>query len=163
MCRYEPCHMKSTKVSIPIHFISWVSSFSDISRKCIFPNMIRVGTALIIFGKMHFLLISENEFFSWNKSWRNYKFSWNSHDAIVDIADNAVWRSLIALDESWSSSPAINGQWPTQRTLEGFCSLLDRVRAAILLLALRELPLLVWHLLLMDWTHHLALLCLYDF
>ena len=34
-----------------------------------------VGTALIIFGTMHFLLISENEIF---KTWRNYKFAWNS-------------------------------------------------------------------------------------
>ena len=36
--------------------------FSGISRKCIRPNMIRMGTALIIFGEMHFLLIPQNEF-----------------------------------------------------------------------------------------------------
>ena len=38
-------------------------SFSDIDRKWILPNMIRVGTALIIFGKIHFLLTSEIKFF----------------------------------------------------------------------------------------------------
>ena len=38
-------------------------SFSDIDRKWILPNMIRTGTALIIFGKIHFLLILENESF----------------------------------------------------------------------------------------------------
>ena len=31
--------------------------------KWILPNMISAVPALIIFGKMHFLLISENEFF----------------------------------------------------------------------------------------------------
>ena len=38
-------------------------------------------TAPIIFGQMHFLLISENEIFhekKLNKTWRNYKFAWNS-------------------------------------------------------------------------------------
>ena len=52
--------MKSMKLVIQLHFIWWVNSFSDISRKCILPNMIATP---IIFGKMHFLLISENEFF----------------------------------------------------------------------------------------------------
>ena len=33
------------------------------SRKYVLPIRIRAGTALIIFVKMHFLLISENEFF----------------------------------------------------------------------------------------------------
>ena len=33
------------------------------SKKCILPNMIGVVIAPIIFGKMHFLLISENLFF----------------------------------------------------------------------------------------------------
>ena len=37
--------------------------FSDVSRKWILPNMIRVGTALIILGKIHFLLILENGVF----------------------------------------------------------------------------------------------------
>ena len=36
---------------------------SDISRKCILPNMIGAVTASIIFGKTHALLVSENEFF----------------------------------------------------------------------------------------------------
>ena len=39
--------------------------FSDNSRNRISPNMIRMGTSFIIIGKMHFLLISENELFSW--------------------------------------------------------------------------------------------------
>ena len=38
-------HMKSMKLVILLHFISWVNSFSDISRKCILPNMIRAGTS----------------------------------------------------------------------------------------------------------------------
>ena len=55
--------MNSMKLVIPLHFISWKKkSFSDISRKWILPNMIRAVAALIIFGQMHFLLISENEF-----------------------------------------------------------------------------------------------------
>ena len=40
-----------------------------------------VLTAPIIFGQMHLLLISENEIFyeiKLNKTWRNYKFAWNS-------------------------------------------------------------------------------------
>ena len=40
-----------------------MNSFSDISRKCILPNVIGAVTAPIIFGQMHFLLISENEIF----------------------------------------------------------------------------------------------------
>ena len=39
------------------------NSFSNISRKCILPNMIGAVTVPIIFGKTYFLLISENEFF----------------------------------------------------------------------------------------------------
>ena len=38
------------------------NSFSDISRKWIVPNMIGAVTPPIIFGNMHFLVISENEF-----------------------------------------------------------------------------------------------------
>ena len=56
-------HMKSMKFVIPSRFISWVNSFSDISRKWILPNMIRAVPVLMIFGKIRFLLISENEFF----------------------------------------------------------------------------------------------------
>ena len=33
----------SMKIVIPLHFISWKNSFSDMSRKCILPNMIRAG------------------------------------------------------------------------------------------------------------------------
>ena len=44
-CRDHNCWghkllMKSTKLVIPLDFISWVNSFSDISRKCILPDMI---------------------------------------------------------------------------------------------------------------------------
>ena len=39
-----------------------MNSFSDIGRKYILPNMIGAVTATIIFGKIHFLLISENDF-----------------------------------------------------------------------------------------------------
>ena len=59
-------HMKSMKLVIPLHFIWEKNLFSDISRKCILTNMIgavTVVTTPIIFGKMHFLLLSENEFF----------------------------------------------------------------------------------------------------
>ena len=53
------------------------NSFSDVSRKWILPNMVRAVSrewtipnmnravpALIIFGKIYFLLTSENEFFT---------------------------------------------------------------------------------------------------
>ena len=36
----EQLHLNSMKLVIPLHFISWKNSFSDISRKCILPNMI---------------------------------------------------------------------------------------------------------------------------
>ena len=54
--------MKSMKLVIPSHFIWRKNSFSDISRKFHLPNVIGAVTAPIIFGKMHFLLISQNEF-----------------------------------------------------------------------------------------------------
>ena len=57
------CCMNSMKTCPSITFYFMKNSFSDISRKCTLPNMIRAGTALIIFGKIHFLLTSENEFF----------------------------------------------------------------------------------------------------
>ena len=38
-------------------------SFSDASRKWILPNMIRAVPDPIIFGKIYFLLTSENDFF----------------------------------------------------------------------------------------------------
>ena len=55
--------MNSMKTCPSVTFYFMKNSFSDISRKRILPNMIRAGTTLIIFGKIHFLLISENEFF----------------------------------------------------------------------------------------------------
>ena len=33
--------MNSMKLVLPSHFISWINSFSDISRKWVLPNMIR--------------------------------------------------------------------------------------------------------------------------
>ena len=55
--------MNSVTLAIPSRFISWNDTFSDISRKCILSDMIRAVPALIISGKMHFLLISVNEVF----------------------------------------------------------------------------------------------------
>ena len=49
---HETCH------SITFDFMK--NSFSDIGKKCISPNKIK---ALILFGKMHFLGISENNSF----------------------------------------------------------------------------------------------------
>ena len=50
-----------TSNSVTFHFMK--NSFSDISRKWILSNMIKVVPVLIIFGKIHFLLTSENELF----------------------------------------------------------------------------------------------------
>ena len=55
--------MKSVKLVIPSRFFLWKNSLSDISRKWILPVMVRAGTTLFIFGKTHFLLISEIKFF----------------------------------------------------------------------------------------------------
>ena len=52
--------MRSMKLVVRVRFISQKKLFADIPRKCILLNMIR---AVILFGKMHFFLISENEFF----------------------------------------------------------------------------------------------------
>ena len=51
--------MKSMKL-VPLHLFLLKNSFSDIGKKCISPNKIK---ALILFGKMHFLGISENNSF----------------------------------------------------------------------------------------------------
>ena len=86
-CSWIPC-----KLVIPsrnsVTFISWKNSFSDISRKYILHPNIRSHptrghpvTTVVIFGSMHFLLISENEFFCfflWRKTWQNYESTWNS-------------------------------------------------------------------------------------
>ena len=57
------------------------NSFSDISRKCISPNMIRVVLALIIFGKISFLLKSAIQFFmKWNMT--DGQVSWISCDLL---------------------------------------------------------------------------------
>ena len=55
--------MNSMKTFPSVTFYFMKNSFSDISRKWILPNMIRTVPALIIFGKIHFLLTSEIEFF----------------------------------------------------------------------------------------------------
>ena len=56
-------HMNSMKTCPSVTFYFMKISFSDIDRKWILPSMIRAGTALIIFGKIHFLSISEKEIF----------------------------------------------------------------------------------------------------
>ena len=59
--------MNSMQTCNSVTFYFMKNSFSDVSWKWILPNLIRAGTALIIFGKIHFLLTSENEFFMiWN-------------------------------------------------------------------------------------------------
>ena len=52
--------MNSKQICNSVTFYFMKNSFSDVSRERILPNMIRVGTALIIFGKSHFLSTSEN-------------------------------------------------------------------------------------------------------
>ena len=41
VCHNVKLIMNSMKLVIPLHFISCKNSFSDISRKCILPNVIR--------------------------------------------------------------------------------------------------------------------------
>ena len=61
MARTLLCHeIHETCNSVTFYFLSEL--FSDTSRKFILPNMFVTVPALFIFGKMHFLLISENEF-----------------------------------------------------------------------------------------------------
>ena len=55
--------MKSMKLVIPSRFISWKNPFSDASRKVIITIIIRMVPVLIIFVKVHFLLVSEGDFF----------------------------------------------------------------------------------------------------
>ena len=38
-----PENMNSMKPVIPLHYVSWVNSFWDICRKCIWPNTIRAN------------------------------------------------------------------------------------------------------------------------
>ena len=59
--------------------------FLILSLKCILPNMIRV-----LIHNMNFLLLSEKDFFffSWNKTWQNYKFAWNSWNRSNKQASN---------------------------------------------------------------------------
>ena len=73
--------MNSMKTCPSVTFYFMIISFSDIDRKWILRNMIRAVPALNTFGNIHFLLLSENEIFQ-NKTWRHYKFSWNSCIAI---------------------------------------------------------------------------------
>ena len=44
--------MNSMKPVIPSHFILWKTSLTDISRKCILPNINRAACTLIAFGKI---------------------------------------------------------------------------------------------------------------
>ena len=63
-----------------------MNSFSDISRKCISPNMMRAGNALIIFSEMHFLLISENEFYM-KSNVTDWQVSRISCGTFIDLLD----------------------------------------------------------------------------
>ena len=67
--------------------------------------LILAGSALhqsIIFGKMHFLLISERAF-SWNKTWRIYKFVWNSCKTIFASCKNKnkLVEGFYEIHETW--------------------------------------------------------------
>ena len=66
--------MKSVKFVTLVTFYFLKNSFSDISRKCIFPYNIKVVPALIAFVKMHFLIILENYFFHETKHSRVANF-----------------------------------------------------------------------------------------
>ena len=57
-----PTGMNSEKLVIPLHFISWKTHFLILAGSVFYQIWIGWLTTLIIFGKMHFLLISENEF-----------------------------------------------------------------------------------------------------
>ena len=68
--------------------------------------------ALMIFGKMHFLVVSEYQkiSFLWNKTWRDYKFSWNSYEKLGTVSGGFVEdlchtclnsSSLLKIEISW--------------------------------------------------------------
>ena len=61
------CHnlaiMNSMQTCNSVMFYFMKNSFPDVSRRWILPNMIRAVPILIIFGRIHLLLTSENEFF----------------------------------------------------------------------------------------------------
>ena len=52
--------LSSMKTCYSVKFYFMKNSFSDISRKWILPNMIRAGTILVLYCKIHYLLTSEN-------------------------------------------------------------------------------------------------------
>ena len=82
--------MNSMKTCHSVTFYFMKNSFSNISRKCILPSMIRAAPVLIIFGKIHFLVISQNEFFM------KYKFSWSTcYDNCLDISRHLGNKMLI--------------------------------------------------------------------
>ena len=68
-------HMKSMKLVFPLYFTSLKNSFSDITRKRIFTEYDQGG-----FGKMRFLLISENEFFN--------EMKYNGKTSFMDFMNN---------------------------------------------------------------------------
>ena len=80
--------MKSMKLVIPSRFyfmkklIFWNWQEVDFAETWLGWLTAARLTTLIILGKIHFLLISENEFFHEIKrdgiTWRNYNFAWNS-------------------------------------------------------------------------------------
>ena len=77
---------KSQEIYVPNTWHPWNFYFRyDLFHKKIYSitlariiNMIRTVPALIIFGKIYFLQILENDFLYENKTWWNYKFSCNS-------------------------------------------------------------------------------------
>ena len=89
--------MKFIKLDTPLRlFHEKKNLFSDTGKKCISPNKIK---ALIVFGKMHFLRISENNFFAWNKAYRNDKFHgfldfYSTKKRLVKILERVLHKTL---------------------------------------------------------------------
>ena len=70
--------MSAYEIHENVIFHSWKNQFSDISRKSILPNLISSGTALILFGKMRFLILygalpASTRKWAWIEAYRNYK------------------------------------------------------------------------------------------
>ena len=72
--------MKSMKLVIPSHFLI-------LAGGAFLPNMIGAVTAPIIFGKMHFLLIPENEFF--------HEIKFNGMTSFMDFMTTSLGDRLV--------------------------------------------------------------------
>ena len=77
--------MKANAVSRLLSSLVWIDQYNECNQL----------TALIIFGKIHFLL-NQKMSFSWNKTWRNYKFAWNSCSLYNSSSHNLIIQSPIA-------------------------------------------------------------------